>query len=118
MKRISDVRYLEPERVAIWLGRLCYPIALAIEVDQPAPARRLLESVFEARRCMSDLCRPIGTRARSRERKIQRALLAAKCTRAVLKRLAEEPAREAARITAAMEVAERFIDMLVERSSV
>jgi hypothetical protein len=112
MKRISDVRYVQPERMTVALGRMCYPIALAIEQDMPATARKLLEAVSAAEMSLFELCTPIGHGKRARARKRQRAIRAIKCARAILHRLATEVVGDPARVTAAVEIAERVLGML------
>ena len=110
MKKLVDLTYIEHVQTATWLSRLCYPIAVSIEVKKPATALRLMEAAFCARSSLSEL---VGVfRPKHPDRKLQRALAAVKCVRAFLVRLGEEEAREPARITAAAEVAERLMGMI------
>lgn len=112
MKKIIDLRYGPHVQTALTVLRLCQPIALAIEVRQPATALKLLESSWDTHRTLDELMHPFGKGAASR--KIERATRSARCTRAILKRLLGERRKEVARVTAALEVAERLLDMLQE----
>ena len=108
--RLLDCRYMEHVQVATWLGRLCYPVAVAIERKQPVSAARLLESVFSARHALEDLTWP--HRAKQCDNKLARALLGLKCARSILRGCDRGRLKEPARVTAAIEVAERLIAMI------
>jgi hypothetical protein len=110
--KLVDVRFLEHYKTCDWLARLCYPIALSIEVSQPITAGKLLDSVYCARAMMQELVMPLGLKFP--ELRIKRATKAIRCTRAVLRRLSKEEPKEAARIAAAIEVSERILTLLTE----
>jgi hypothetical protein len=116
MKKLLDLRFGQEERLAKTLQRLCYPIALSMEVRQPASALRLLESSHDTAQCFYEVLHPFGKKGP--ERSLARALLSVKCTRAILRNVRKDADarnrvhREAARITAALEIAERLIESL------
>ena len=108
--KLMDCRYMEHVQVATWLGRLCYPVGVAIERKQPASAKRLMEAVFSARHALEDLTGPCPPKRP--DRKLARALCAVKCARAILRKIPHDAMKEPARVTAAVEVAERLIGMI------
>ena len=111
MKKIMHLEYGQQERLAKSLARLCYMIALAMEDEQPASALKLLEASHDAHGALVETFhRYRGDKAV--QRKLARALLAAKCTRAVLKRVSQDEPKDPARVTAALEIAERLVTML------
>lgn len=116
MKKLLDLRYGQEEQLAKSLSRMCYPIALSMEVRQPASALKLLQASHRTHDYLLDTMHPFG-RGKA-ERKVAKALRALKCTRAVLRMVVDdaehrnETHKEAARITAALEIADRLVDML------
>jgi hypothetical protein len=113
--KLIDCRYMEHAQVATWLARLCYPVGVAIERKQPASAKRLMEAVFSARHALEDLTGPCPPKRA--DGKLARALLAVKCARAILRNIPRDGLKEPARVTAALEVAERLIGMIGEPES-
>jgi hypothetical protein len=108
MKQLLYLEYGEHERLAHSLARMCYPIALSMEVEQPASALKLLEASHDAHSALHDTFRRYKHEG-SVERKLARARLAAKCAAAILRRCSKEKSRQPARITAALEIAERLL---------
>lgn len=118
MKKMLDLRYGQEERMAKSLYRMCYPIALSMEDKYPASALRLLEAASRTHQYLYDTLHPFGKDKSAR--KLANAILSAKCTRAILRSTLKnaehrkEPPKEAARMTAAIEIAERLIALLDE----
>lgn len=110
MDHLLDSRFLELEREAVHLGRLCFRVALGIEIEQPATTLRLLEAVYNIRYHISDCAHPF-TRG-SIERDLLRARRALLCVAAILQRQHDDGEGPRAQITAALEIAERLGYML------
>lgn len=110
MSKIVDARYMPHERTAVHLARLCYRVGLSIEERQPATTIKLLQACHAVEAHLYEMAVPL--RDNSRELNLARALRAARCVRAIVRRLRKDGDGAPDQVTAALEIAERLVDML------